>query len=88
MLDDIIDQTVANNMKDLKLQNILLRQGSAFVPWLTPIIHTPGPNSYILWQPWLNNYYGVAGPGLKPNMTFVWFARIDQDLNEEMTGRR
>ena len=88
ILDDIIEKTAANYMKDVELQNSLLQQGSALVLWLAPMIHTPGPNSYILWNPWLKNFHGATNIGLKSNMNFAWFAWIDQDLKEEMTGSR
>jgi len=48
----------------------------------------PLPYSYVLWWPWVKNYHGelavswAGGPNAAP---FVW---IDQDLKEEMTGKR
>ena len=47
------------------------------------IIPVASPYSYTLWQPWVKNHHGETGSGLWP--PYVW---VDQDLKEQMTGRR
>ena len=50
-------------------------------------IASPTPYSYTIWQPWVKNHYGELGTF---NFFPLWFpyAWIDQDLKEQMTGRR
>ena len=47
------------------------------------VIPRPTPYSYTIWQPWLKNHYGEQSVSFWP--PYVW---IDQDLKEQMTGRR
>ena len=51
-------------------------------------IELPSPYLYAMWHPWLKDYHGEYSPGcwnLWGYWTYVW---IDQDMKEEMTGRR
>ncbi|MFC2072870.1 ABC transporter substrate-binding protein [Chloroflexota bacterium] len=52
-------------------------------------IRLPAPITYNAWQPWLGGYHGETSPSYMAGVTkaseYVW---IDQDLKEEMTGKR
>jgi len=45
-------------------------------------IPRPSPYQYTLWWPWLKNYYGEFP------VRFAAYCWIDQDVKQEMTGRR
>ena len=47
------------------------------------VVPLPGVYTYTLWQPWVKNHYGENTMGLWP--PYAW---IDQDLKEQMTGRK
>jgi len=51
------------------------------------VIQWPGSHKYHFWQPWVKGYSGEFNLGKKNYYTekFLW---IDQDVKEEMTGRR
>ncbi len=54
------------------------------------LINLPAPYSYIFWQPWVKGFHGeklidYLNAGSSFNPSCLW---IDQDLKEEMTGRR
>ncbi len=53
--------------------------------WAMPV---PGTPTYALWWPWLKNYHGEASLGYFNDPIFTQYTWIDQDLKEEMTGRR
>ncbi|MBI4284143.1 MAG: ABC transporter substrate-binding protein [Chloroflexi bacterium] len=46
-------------------------------------IPRPSPYTYTLWQPWVKNHYGATAAGF-----WIIYAWVDQDLKEQMTGRR
>jgi peptide/nickel transport system substrate-binding protein len=50
-------------------------------------IELPGTYAYNFWQPWVKAYSGEISIGKKNNyyQMYLW---LDQDLKEEMTGRR
>ena len=50
----------------------------------------PAPAFYLFWVPWLKGYHGELGlgPDYPENSGVYIFIWIDQDLKEEMTGRR
>ena len=48
----------------------------------------PRPNNWSFWQPWLKRFRGETGLGCFNKFVWVKYAWIDQDLKEEMTGRR
>ncbi|MFC2073216.1 ABC transporter substrate-binding protein, partial [Chloroflexota bacterium] len=69
---------------------------SAMIRERTPEInleahHVKLPQSYItnFWQPWVKSFHGEASPQYQTDVInvaeYVW---LDQDLKEEMTGRR
>jgi peptide/nickel transport system substrate-binding protein len=46
----------------------------------------PDPYSYRVWQPWIKHYYGEGNfDYAEPWAAFPW---VDQDLKEQITGRR
>jgi peptide/nickel transport system substrate-binding protein len=52
------------------------------------MVQLPAPYVYRLWWPWVKNYHGedaISYCGSNEATKFLW---IDQDLKEEMTGRR
>ena len=52
--------------------------------WAIPFPQKP---SFTFWWPWLKNFYGATNPGAftGAGYQYMW---IDQDLKEQMTGRR
>ena len=51
-------------------------------------IETPAPIYYTIWQPWLKAYSGETHVNHANYPTFLQYLWHDQDLKEEMTGRR
>jgi peptide/nickel transport system substrate-binding protein len=47
------------------------------------LVPTPADYVHRVWQPWIKDYYGESSAKLW--LPFVW---VDQDLKEQMTGRR
>ncbi|MBI2836394.1 MAG: ABC transporter substrate-binding protein [Chloroflexi bacterium] len=69
-----------------------LKADQAIRDWIPHVLEQayyialPAPYTYRIWQPWLKGYYGegaIVASG-------IWAAHpwIDQDLKEQMTGRR
>ncbi|MFC1943454.1 ABC transporter substrate-binding protein [Chloroflexota bacterium] len=48
----------------------------------------PAPYGYVMWQPWIKGYNGEMRVNSAQEFTFTQYIWIDQDLKEEMTGRR
>ena len=48
----------------------------------------PAPYQYTAWQPWLKGYNGELYPNHYNSNTYTRYVWIDQDLKEELTGRR
>jgi peptide/nickel transport system substrate-binding protein len=67
----------------------LYRQLLPYVQDQAFVIPKPTPYSYVFWWPWIKNYHGEAGVNWYETFTswvpYVW---VDQDLKEQMTGRR
>jgi peptide/nickel transport system substrate-binding protein len=51
-------------------------------------LQLPGQYAYMFWQPWLKNYHGEREVAYGSAMDVGIYIWIDQDLKEEMTGRR
>ena len=53
-------------------------------------IELPTPYTYVMWWPWLVNYGGedLISSGVSDGYSWVKYIWLDQDLKEEMTGRR
>ncbi|MFC1990396.1 ABC transporter substrate-binding protein, partial [Chloroflexota bacterium] len=52
------------------------------------VIQLPVPVVYTFWQPWVQNYHGESSIGYQNFYSFVKYIWLDQDLKQEMTGRR
>jgi peptide/nickel transport system substrate-binding protein len=48
----------------------------------------PAAHRFTLWQPWVKHYTGEFEVGYAEYHGFMMYTWIDQDLREEMTGRR
>jgi ABC-type transport system substrate-binding protein len=82
---DIID----SNLTDLNKRHQAVKN---LAPHLLEQVYAqilPGAYSYTFWQPWVKSYQGEYKightSGLLGYIKYLW---IDQDLKEEMTGRR
>jgi len=53
--------------------------------WHIPV---PGGNSYIIWQPWLKAYHGIYSVGKSDYGQWTWYSWIDQDMKQQMIGKR
>ena len=51
-------------------------------------LETPSPYLWIIWQPWVKGYGGEYTLGRSNPYSFSRYIWVDQDLKEEMTGRR
>ncbi|MFC2016614.1 ABC transporter substrate-binding protein, partial [Chloroflexota bacterium] len=51
-------------------------------------IQAPCPENYSFWQPWLKGTEGAWSVGYNKREGYGIFAWIDQDLKEELTGKR
>ena len=51
-------------------------------------LELPGSYYYTLWQPWVKNYHGEIFIGWSNLYDFPKYIWLDQDLKEEMTGKR
>jgi len=53
--------------------------------WQIPL---PGRYYSRFWQPWLKDYHGEGGIGYLNVVNYLSYIWLDQDLKEEMTGKR
>ena len=53
--------------------------------WMIPL---PAPYVYSVWQPWLKNYHGETTLNFTGGLSWAKYVWIDQDMKEQMTGRR
>ena len=51
-------------------------------------IETPSPYLWTTWQPWIKEYHGETTVGICDWFDFPKWIWCDQDLKEEMTGKR
>jgi len=69
----------------------MMRINRELMPWLLEqayCLPNVRPAYYVLWWPWLNNYYGTYACGYYNFGATVKYSWIDQDLKFEMTGKR
>ncbi len=69
----------------------LIELWKEFVPYVTEkawSIELPNPYSYSMWYPWVKGYHGEYAIGQWNGYNFIYYTWLDQDLREEMTGRR
>ena len=48
----------------------------------------PGYYTYRFWWPWVKDYNGTGAPGFLNIVSYLNYIWLDQDLKEEMTGKR
>lgn len=85
--EDVYQEMQRNVFVNMPKVYDLYRQYVPYIREKAWVIPMPSPYSYTIWQPWVKNHYGEQG-----NFNFfpLWFPYvwIDQDLKEQMTGRR
>ena len=52
--------------------------------WAIPY---PAPANYVLWWPWLKNYYGITSVGYIDEPNWTLFAWVDQSLKKSISGK-
>jgi peptide/nickel transport system substrate-binding protein len=76
------DQTKVINVDFAACDNIM----KGVIPYILSqafLVPTPADYVYRVWQPWVKDYYGESATKLW--LQYLW---LDQDLKEQMTGRR
>jgi peptide/nickel transport system substrate-binding protein len=91
--DPVIEETYQEMVKhDIATgEAVIAGLNRELMPYLLDqayVITKPNPYSYTFWQPWLKNYRGEGAVGYYNGYKFAIWVSIDQDLKEEMTGRR
>ncbi|UCD08304.1 MAG: ABC transporter substrate-binding protein [Dehalococcoidales bacterium] len=71
-----------------KDDDIVARELKAIAPWeleqAVPI-YMPSPHAFVMWWPWLQNFYGATGGGGYSNLDeYLMYIWIDTDLKAEM----
>lgn len=71
-----------------KDDTIVAREMKAIAPWeleqAVPI-YMPSPHSFVVWWPWLQNFYGATGGGGYANLDeYIEYVWIDTALKAEM----
>ena len=81
----LYDQMVQT--QDMTQRNKLLKDIAIKVMVDAAVIPAPTPNRHFFWAPWLKGYWGQNGVswGSRGLHKHFW---VDQDLKEQMTGRR
>jgi len=82
-------KTVASNFFDETLKRQTYKEIHPYILSQAYLIVMPSPYIYNLWQPWVKNYHGErympTWASTEFYLTYIW---LDQDLKEEMTGKR
>ncbi|MFC1861979.1 ABC transporter substrate-binding protein, partial [Chloroflexota bacterium] len=76
------------NMNDFALQMKLLKEMQLHALEQVYWVQLPASFVFSMWQPWVKDYHGEVSVGYINYFTFAQYLWIDQDLKEEMTGRR
>ena len=93
-IDSVLDDPIVEKAYQDMQKNVIVNQKEAdriyreVVPYILDqawIIPRPSPYSYTFWQPWVKKHNGERY-GSDP--FFLYYAWIDQDLKEKMTGKR
>jgi len=88
-VDDLYKSLRAwENMEKEDVKNKVRRDITLAVLPQVMAVQLPVPYVYRLWQPWVKNYHGEDEMSYVGKNEFVKHIWIDQDLKEEMTGRR
>lgn len=92
--DSILDDATVEATYQQMQKNVIINQKEAdrlyreVVPYILDqawVIPRPTPYAYTMWQPWVRKHNGERY-GTDP--WFLYYAWIDQDMKEKMTGRR
>jgi len=88
-VDDLLTEIWAyENVGKSDLQQQLKKELTAYVLPLAVMVQLPSPYQYRLWWPWVKNFHGEPSVTYFTTNDFVRYIWIDQDLKEQMTGRR
>ena len=92
-----VDDPVINPYLDIIMKNVVinddavwkaLRDISPYIVEQVYYIEPPSPYYHCFWTPWVKQYNGEWTVGISQSHDFVRGIWIDQDLKEEMTGKR
>ena len=90
--DAYLDQQyeeISANFFNLARKAEIYRENHPYMREQAYYLGLPAPASYTFWWPWVKNYHGEYAVGTWCNrLSFPTWAWLDQDLKEEMTGRR
>ncbi|MFC1946913.1 ABC transporter substrate-binding protein [Chloroflexota bacterium] len=71
-------------INDVEVARILKELGPYQLELAVPI-YLPSPHSFVVWWPWLQNYYGAVGGGGYDNIDeYIMYFWIDNDMKTEM----
>jgi len=92
-----IDDPKINEASTIIASNLVVNEAKSFeaLKGIAPYIldqcywvEPPSPYLWTMWTPWIKGYNGEWTVGMADAHNFIWFIWMDQDLKEEMTGRR
>ncbi len=66
----------------------LMKEIAPYMLDLAPALQFPGGYAYVFWQPWVKGYHGENSVGYMSHYNYPKYIWIDQDLKEELTGKR
>jgi len=81
-------RSLAGWEEDYDKADQLMREITPYLIDQAHYVVLPGPYNYNFWQPWVKEYHGELHLGFMGWYNFQPYIWIDQDLKEEMTGRR
>ncbi len=76
------------NMGNIALRDQLDKEYSLHVLDRAYYIQLPAPSLYNMWQPWVKNYHGETEIGVTKRWSWLYYTWLDQELKQQMTGRR
>jgi peptide/nickel transport system substrate-binding protein len=87
IINEVIDFSGANYF-DAPAKKERYREFYSYVLDQAYVVDLPQPRTYVFWYPWIKAYSGETCEGYGFLNAFPRFAWVDQDMKEEMTGRR
>ena len=69
-------------------QHRLIKELAPYILEQAYLLQYPGGTQYTFWWPWVKGYHGEAMIGLMNNHDFQHYIWLDQDLMEEIAGKR
>jgi len=82
------NELIYENMRDWDKLCEIYKEITPHILGLCSQIELPTPYYYTVWQPWVKGYHGEYCCGFWDSFNFRKWIWIDQDVKEEMTGRR